>query len=273
VPAMFTLEPPASRLAAAAPLYLQIAEGLLDRIETGELVPGDRLPPERALSEMLGVNRLTLRRALRALEGQGLLTRRQGKGTYVAAPKIERQADRLVSFTHGMRRRGFTPGIRLVSLEERPAEASLAREMRLPTSAPVYDLLRLRTLNQEPVLLESYTLSVRRFPGLRRFDLEARSLYEVLETEYRVVIQRARQSLEPVVAGGFEAGLLAIEAGAPLMLERRLSFDARGEPVERGLDLYRGDRFRFVTEIAPWDPSLGATWAGPQTRNGKDGKA
>jgi GntR family transcriptional regulator len=270
---MFTLEPPASRLVAAAPLYVQIAEGLLDRIETGELAPGDRLPSERALSQMLGVNRLTLRRALRALESQGLLTRRQGRGTYVAAPKIERQADRLVSFTRGMRGRGFTPGIRLISLEERPAEASLAREMRLPTSAAVYDVLRLRTLNQEPVLLERYILSARRFPGLSRFDLGSRSLYAILETEYQVVIQRARQSLEPVVAGEFEAGHLGIEVGAPLMLERRLSFDTRGEPIERGHDLYRGDRFRFVTETAPWDPSLGATWAGPQARSGKDGKA
>jgi GntR family transcriptional regulator len=251
---MFALERPASRLIAAAPLYLQIAEGLLDRIESGELAPGDRLPPERELSEMLGVNRLTLRRALRTLESQGLLTRKQGKGTYVAAPKIERQAAQLVSFTRGMRRRGFTPGIRLIGVEERPAEASIARELRLPTSAPVYDILRIRTLNQEPVLLERYALSVRRFPGLTRFDLAARSIYEVLQVEYGVAIQRARQSLEPAVAGEFEAGLLAVRVGVPLMLERRLSYDSRGDPVEHGRDLYRGDRFRFVTEIAPWEP-------------------
>lgn len=253
-PALFALERPTSRLIAAAPLYLQIAEGLLDRIESGELAPGDRLPPERELSVMLGVNRLTLRRALRTLETQGLLTRRQGKGTYVAAPKIERQADQLVSFTRGMRRRGFTPGIRLIGAEERPVEAGIARELRLPTSAPVYDILRVRTLNQEPVLLERYTLSARRFPGLTRFDLAARSLYEVLQAEYGVSIQRARQSLEPAVAEEFEAGLLAVKAGAPLMLERRLSYDSRGDPVEHGRDLYRGDRFRFVTEIAPWEP-------------------
>src|SRR3989304_6228880 len=97
---MFTLEPPASRLAPPPPLYPQAPGGLPDRMGRGGLVPGDRLPPERALSEMLGVNRLTLRRALRALEGQGLLTRRPGKGTYVAAPKIERQADRLPSLSH-----------------------------------------------------------------------------------------------------------------------------------------------------------------------------
>ena len=78
---------------------------------------------------MLGVNRVTLRRTLRTLETQALLTRRHGKGTYGADPKIERQAARLVSFTRGMRRRGFTPGINLVSIEEWPVDASLHRKL------------------------------------------------------------------------------------------------------------------------------------------------
>ncbi|MFQ5854143.1 MAG: 2-aminoethylphosphonate--pyruvate transaminase [Anaerolineae bacterium] len=93
---MVAIEHPTSRLTTTVPLYIQIAEGLLDRIESGELAPGDRLPSERELSEMLAVNRMTVRRALRMLEMQGLLIRRQGNGTYVAEPKIERQAGQLV---------------------------------------------------------------------------------------------------------------------------------------------------------------------------------
>jgi GntR family transcriptional regulator len=170
---------PLNRLVSATPLHIQIAEGLLERIASGGLAPGDRLPTERDLSQMLGVNRVTLRRTLRTLETQGPLTRRHGKGTHGADPKIERQAGRLVSFTRGMRRRGFTPGIKLVSFEERPVEASLARELKLPISAPVYSILRLRTINQEPVPLERYTVPVRRFPGFGRFDFEARSVQEV----------------------------------------------------------------------------------------------
>ena len=251
---MFTLDPPSSRLLAAAPLYIQIAEGLLDRIESGELSPGDRLPPERELSETLGVNRLTLRRALWVLESQGLLTRQQGRGTFVSAPKIERQAGQLVSFNRGMRQRGYAPKTQLISVEERPVEASLAKELKLPVAAPVYVVLRRRSINQQPVLLERYTIPVRRFHGLIEHDLEARSIYEVMETEYHIQFSRARQSLEPVVATDFEAELLEVQPGAPLMLERRLSFDQDGEPVEHGRDLYRGDRFRFVTEIAPWEP-------------------
>lgn len=245
------IDRPVDRQTTDVPLYVQIAESLLDRIESGRLLAGDRLPPERELSEGLGVNRLTLRRALRVLESQGLLIRRQGSGTFVADPKIERQAGRLISFTRGMERRGFSPGARIVRADERPVGASLAAVLHLPLAAPVYDLLRLRLLNDIPVMLEHYVMSVRRFPGLRRFDLEHRSMYEVMETEYGVSIRRARQSLEPVTASEFEAELLGISPGAPLMLERRLAYDQEDRPVEHGRDLYRGDRFRFVTEIAP----------------------
>ena len=240
-----------NRYETSIPLYVQIAESLLDRIESGELRPGDRLPAERELSQMLEVNRMTVRRALQVLELQGLLIRRQGDGTYVTAPKIERQAGNLVPFTKGMQRRGYTPGAEVITFEQRPAEPSVAKELQLAVSTPVYTIRRLRLINQEPVMLERFTLPVHRVPGLERYDLASRSAYEVLETEYGISITRARQSLEPVVASEYEAELLRVSPGAPLMLEQRRSFDQDDQPIEYGNDLYRGDRFRFVTEIAP----------------------
>ncbi len=233
------------------PLYIQIVENLTERIKSGALVPGHRLPPERELSEMLKVNRMTLRQALNSLEAHGLLVRRQGDGTYVADSKIERQAGKLVPFTQGMQRRGYKPGAKVITLEQRPADAAIAKELHLRTSEPVYHIHRLRLINQEPVMLESFTLPVSRFPGLERHNLANRSAYEVMETEYGVTISRARQSLEPTLATEYEAEQLHIKPGAPLMLETRLAFDQHDQPVEYGRDLYRGDRFRFITEVAP----------------------
>ena len=244
-------ERPGTRFAAGAPLYIQIAESLLDQIESGELSPGDRLPSGRDLSEDLGVNRMTLRRALHLLETRGLLVRRRGDGTYVAEPKIERQASRMVPFSRGMESRGYVPGARVITVERRLAEATVARKLGLAVSAPVYYVCRVRLINQEPVMLERFTMPTQRFPGFDRYDLSNRSTYELMAQEYGVVAVRARQSLEPVVATEYEAALLEVEPGAPLMLERRLSVDQEGRPVEYGRDLYRGDRFRFVTEIAP----------------------
>ena len=245
------LERPVSRFAAAVPLYIQIAEGLLDRIESGELSPGDRLPSERELSEGLGVNRMTLRQALQLLETRGLIVRLRGDGTYVSEPKIERQAGQLAPFSQSMERRGYVPGARVITVEKRPAEAVVARELGLAVSAPVYYVCRLRLINQEAVMLERFTAPAHRFPGLDRHDLSNRSTCELMKKEYGVTAVRARQSLEPVVATEYEAKLLGIRPGAPLMLERRLSLDQNDQPVEYGRDLYRGDRFRFTTEIAP----------------------
>jgi GntR family transcriptional regulator len=247
---MNTFKPQINRFNSAVPIYVQIAGTLLNRIESGELVPGDRLPPERELSEMLSVNRMTVRRALNMLEGQGLLIRRRGDGTYVAGPKIELHAGTLFPFTKGMQRKGYLPGARIITFEKKLADTSVATLLGLPVSAPVYYIHRLRLINQEPVMLEVTTIPAERFPDFEDFDLVSRSLFEVLETEYKVTVSQARQSLEPVLASEYEAQLLEIEPGAPLMLERRVSLDQNSYPIEYSKELYRGDRFRFVTEIA-----------------------
>jgi GntR family transcriptional regulator len=247
---MNNFKPQINRFNSAIPIYVQIAGTLLNRIESGELVPGDRLPPERELSEMLSVNRMTVRRALNMLEGQGLLIRRRGDGTYVAGPKIELHADTLFPFTKGMQRKGYLPGARIITFEKKMADASVATLLGLPVSAPVYYIHRLRLINQEPVMLEVITIPAERFPDFEDYDLVSRSLFEVLETEYKVTVSQARQSLEPVLASEYEAQLLEIEPGAPLMLERRVSLDKNSYPIEYSKELYRGDRFRFVTEIA-----------------------
>ena len=210
---------------------------------------------------------MTLRRALRVLEAQGLIDRRHGVGTYITAPKIDRQMDVVFRFTRGMQNRGYTPGALLISVEQIALDAAAARQLAIPHSSPAYRIRRLRLINQEPVLLENYTIPQTRFPNLDHFDLQGRSIYEIMESEYGIAIVRARQSFEPVVASEFEAGLLHIRPGAPLMLEKRLSYDQYNQPVEYGQDRYRGDRFRFITDAAPFDLHLptGTNPAYPET--------
>jgi GntR family transcriptional regulator len=238
--------------AFSIPLYVQLAEGLIAKIESGELSPGEQLPPERELSASLGVNRMTLRRALHVLGSQGMIIRKHGVGTFIAEPKIDRQMEVVFRFTSGMLNQGFTPGAEMISFEEINADQILAKDLAIPTSSRVYSILRLRSINREPVMIESYKIPVQRFPGLDRFNLESRSIYEIMEIEYGIPINRARQSFEPITATSFEAELLNINYGEALMLERRISYDDINQPVEYGKDRYRGDRFRFVTEAKPF---------------------
>ena len=196
---------------------------------------------------------MTLRKALRMLETQGLLKRRLGDGTYVAEPKIERHAAKLVSFSRGMTRRGYKTGAQVIQFEQRLVEAAIARELNIPVSSMVFYFQRVRLLNEEPVMLERFWMPVQRFADLDQYDLVNRFIYDIVELEYGLAVTRARQSLEPVVATEFEADLLGIDVGAPLMLERRLAFDQNDQPIEYGKDLYRGDRFRFITDMAPME--------------------
>lgn len=233
------------------PLYIKIADHLIAQIEAGELLPGDQLPPERKFSSILGINRMTLRRSLNVLQSQGLIVRKHGVGTFIAEPKIDRQVDSVFRFTTGMLNRGFTPQAELISINQSEAETKVSRDLALPRSSRIFNIIRLRSINHEPVMIETYQISVSRFPGLDNFDLEDRSIYEVIESEYGIKIVRARQSFEPVLATDFESNLLNISEGDPLMLERRISYDPNNLPVEVGKDRYRGDRFRFVTETSP----------------------
>lgn len=234
------------KVKSSVPQYIKIADSLIDQIESGELEPGTRLPPERKLSVLFEVNRLTLRRALSELESQGLIIRKHGKGNFIAEPKIERQTKQLISFTNGIKRRGLAPGAKVISIEQRPVEAAIAKHLNIPVLTPVFHVLRLRMINQEPVMLEQLWVPVNYFPDLEVQDLNNRSFYEIMSSKYDITITQAQRSLEPVIATKFEAEVLGIETGAPLMMERRLGYDQNSNCVEFSKDLYRGDRFRFL---------------------------
>lgn len=235
----------------SSPLYVQIAEGLQERINASAFKAGDKLPSERRLSETLSVNRLTIRRAFGFLESKGVIERQHGGGTFVALPKLERQVAELVPFTLAMRQQGFTPGDKVIHFEKQAASKAVAANLNIAVSDIIYSIYRVRLINGEAVMLERFFVSAKRLPNVEKHDHTARSGYEIMATEYGVLVKRAEQSLEPVIADDHEANLLGITKGSPLMLERRLSFDVAGQPVEFGRDFYRGDKFRFTTRAAP----------------------
>lgn len=235
------------------PLYIQISDNFLKQIESGELSPGDQLPPERKLSELLGVNRLTLRHALERLETLGALRRQHGVGNYIAEPKIERQTGRLISFTNGMQKRGYIPGARVVEFEKQPVESVIAQKLGIPVLSTVYYIKRLRLINNAPVMLEQLWISVDCLPEFEKFDLNKRSVYEVIEVEYQLNITKATRTYEAVHPNQEEADLLNVDTCTPMMLVQRLGYDRSGDCIEFGKDLYQGDRFRFMTSDAKRD--------------------
>lgn len=231
------------------PLYYQIKARLLESIESGQLKPGDRVMSERELTTQFGVSRMTARQALTELENQGYLYRMQGKGTFVASPKVEQPLAGLTSFTEEMRRRGLEPGARVLSAEEVPAGRRVARALGIGETAAVFRLERLRLAGGAPMGLEVSHLPVALVPGIAERTSGDLSLYRLLAEVYGIRPVRGAQTIEAVAANSYEAEILRVKEGTPLLMLERISRDAQDRPVEYVYSLYRGDRYRFTTEL------------------------
>lgn len=228
------------------PKYYRVKRQLLDL--TAELSPGSPVPPERELAEQYGTSRTTVRQALGELVAEGRLLRVQGKGTFVAGPKVA-QSLQLTSYTEDMKAQGLTPTTRMLELGYVTADEAMADRLDIKIGGRVLRIHRLRMADGEPMAIETTHLAARRFPGLRRRLDRHPSLYEALSTAYGVRLAEAEETIETVLATPHDAQLLGVDVGVPLLSLSRHSFDTDGEPVEFVRSLYRGDRYKFVARI------------------------
>ena len=227
-----------------APLYRQLQRALREAIANRVLAPDDALPAEREFAEEMGVSRITVRKALDGLVSEGLLVRRQGAGTFVAA-RVEKNFSKLSSFTEDMISRGRTPRSAWLSRSEGQVTPEESLTLGLSPGAPVYRFHRIRYADGAPMALEYATLAAFCMPSPEFVET---SLYEALEkTGHRPV--RALQRLRAVLFTPEQAELLGVaprEAG--LLIERR-GFLKDGRTVEVTQSYYRGDAYDFVAEL------------------------
>ena len=232
------------------PYYIQLIEILNEKVQDGTWTPGDQIPGEQELCELYSVSRTVVRQALRELELDGVITRRKGKGTFIAPPKIsEGLVQKLTGFFQDMAERGIRSSTRVLHQEVVPASEKVARFLTIPPGEKVVDLLRLRSINDEPIQLVTSYVPLAICPGLATVDLTNRSLYEYMETECGVFIAKGRRIVEAVLANESEAALLGIERGAPLLMLDSMSFSETGQVIEYYHALHRGDRSRFEVEL------------------------
>jgi GntR family transcriptional regulator len=227
------------------PLYHQIIENLRALIQSGQLTAGEMIPSEWELSDIYGVSRLTVRRAVDDLVRDGLLTRKHGVGTFVAHTTIAQIYPSELSFTRNMEQINCTPSSRVVSLKTLPAPTEVARHLDLEVGEEVFELVRIRLADGQPLMLETTYLSADRFPDLPQADLATGSLYRFLSEHYRVDITALDQVLEPIILTEREAALLEIESGEPAILSEMVGMTADGSPIEYTTSLTCRGRGRF----------------------------
>jgi GntR family transcriptional regulator len=222
---------------------------VLELIE--QLGVGTAIPSERQLSVDLGVSRLTLRAALDDLAREGYLVRRRGSGTYVQQPKIAQELT-ITSFSDDMRRRGMRPGSRTLSMNTILAGARLGRFLNVSPSEQIVVVKRLRLADGETMAIETLHIPLALVPDLTPKALEG-SFYELLRDRYGVMIVEGTQAIEPTVTNEEESEALGVPLHSPAFLFERTSRDDAGQTVEFVQSVYRGDRYRIVTELSRRD--------------------
>ena len=230
----------------AVPKYYEVRQWLRQEIEG--LPPGTPVPPERTLSERFHISRTTVRQALHDLAVEGRIVRMQGRGTFVATPKVT-QSLQLTSYTQDMRAQGLRPGAQLIDVTVGKSEGEVAENLEIEEGALVTRVERLRFANGEPMAVETVYLDHERFPGIGDKLDQDTSLYAVLDSEYQVVPAQGEETIETVLAPPSVSRLLGTDASTPMLMLTRISSDADGRPVEYVRSLYRGDRFRLTTKL------------------------
>jgi GntR family transcriptional regulator len=229
-----------------------LKEAILADIQHGPLRPGDCVGSQAELERWHRVSRITVRQAVNGLVQDGELDRGPGKGTYVSARTVAPVAA-FTNFSENMRSLGIVPSYRVIMAGLCDPEPRVREELRLGEMEQAFQLQRVLLADGEPIGLQSgFYPQVLLASGdelLTTEHLSSCSLNDVLERRLRLQLWRAEEMLESAIAERKEVELLALPAGVPVLVVRRLSFLESGHPIETVKLVFRGDKYRYRVDL------------------------
>lgn len=227
------------------PLYQQIKEEMRAAIENGSLKHGDKIPAEPELSEQYNVSRITVRKAISDLVSEGYLIKKQGKGTFVSKPKIQRKIEHLLSFSEACHANGMKASSIIIKREVIPPTENQRELLRLEDDDQVLYIQRVRSANGDPIMLENNYYPYNKFKFLCDENLDG-SLYELLSKKYGITPNGSSgSSLEIVRANGEISRLLNVPQGEPLFYMKTCVYDTEMQPIHIGRQYMIGEQYKF----------------------------
>ncbi|MEU2657285.1 GntR family transcriptional regulator [Streptomyces sp. NPDC007325] len=243
----------------ALPLYEQVAARLVDDIAAGGTKAGGRLPSERVLADRYAVSRVTMRSALAELASRGVIESSPARGwfltgadspTSAAAPAVLPAGRSVQGFADYAVRHGLRVHTRVLEAAVRAATVGEAEQLRVAPGADLFEMRRLRYLDDLVVVIEHNRLPLALCPQLAETDFRTASLYATLRTADPAQFPRvADYSVEARQPTAEERELLEISDATPVLVATQLAFNQEGRPLELTVASYRGDRYRFRASI------------------------
>jgi DNA-binding GntR family transcriptional regulator len=219
-----------------AALYEKTIAYLLQFIDENGLQSGDQLPPESKLALQAGVSLVTVRRALSELASQSVVRREQGRGTFVLRPRVRAETTRVGGLRNSLHLDARSSlQTRVLGCLARSASLDESTALGLPDSAEVWEISRLRLLNDRPVIWEVSTIPKVLAPdlGSRIAAQDPRSLYDLLDEVYRLKEVREEQQLVARPAQQRETELLGLMGFEWVVEITGVSYSTRNAPIDR----------------------------------------
>jgi GntR family transcriptional regulator len=230
-------------------LYHSLGHVIRSKIQSGELVAGEKIPSERELIEIFDVSRATVQLAIKNLVLEGLLYRVQGKGTFVSPPKIAHRLLPIMDFSDLVEKSGITTTSRLLAKEKIKPPAHIQKMLGLMGSDYVIWLQRLILITQMPILIETSYFPFDRFPDLIDQYDGIEEPHRFLHNHYGVKFTRAQETFEPVILEKEEAEILGTKGGFPALWVELTAYEEGGKPSAYFVALLRGDRCRTYIDL------------------------
>lgn len=231
------------------PLHFQIYEDIREKIESKQLLTGDKLLSESELQNLYGVSRITVRRAIQDLENEGFVKKAQGKGTIVCTPKQRYDLKRLTSFSEDITKHGQISSSIIREFNIIKADFKVAQSLNIEEGDEVYYLERIRLSGDSIVGLHKayirmsneYTLDSSEFN-------EKTSLYDTLSKK-GVEFKDADEILEAKQPDNKLKKILEMKESIPIFYKERVTYDTSGIPVEYVKMYYRSDVYQYKVKL------------------------
>jgi len=226
------------------PLYYQLKESILTAVQNKEFEVGERLPSERELAEYHNISRMTVKKAVDILVDNGYLIRKQGSGTFVTDYQQSYSISPLLSFTKEMEAKDLNYTTKILNFTE-ITDQKVASKMNLQPEAKIYQLERLRLIENKPFLLENTFLAADNFPDLKKDELENSSLFKIIKNKYNIQLSTAEAEVEAVIFDADIAAKMQVKEGLLGLYFEQFSKNEKLEIIEYTSAYYRNDNYKF----------------------------
>ena len=231
------------------PLYFQLKQILLNKIEKQEWRAGDLISSEQELQNTYGLSRTTVRQTLSDMVNEGLLDRQRGRGTFVTTPKFTHNPGDRQGASDYLRQQGIEPGWQVIQKGWETATADVCAKLNLSADSAVYCLRRLRLANGEAIGHHIAYIPAVAAEYINTDLLETGGSLNYLSDMPLIAKSKATRAIEATLATKEETQWLSVASGDAILHIERVALAENGTPLEFLLASYRGDRFKYQVTI------------------------